>query len=96
MDIDLSFAALLVLIAAGARVTNRLNSAHRERIALRSASRFLLGSPAAAERATGTTPPHSTPSAALDRRDGGRGRFRPTRRRRHREQTHNARNSAGC
>ncbi|MEU0055888.1 hypothetical protein [Streptomyces sp. NPDC006334] len=99
MDIDLSFAALLVLIAAGARVTHRLNSAPSERIALRSSSRFLPGAPTAVERAAGTVPPppsHSTPSAALDRRDGGRGRFRPRRRRRHREQTDNARNSAGC
>ncbi|MEW2808661.1 hypothetical protein AB0929_16400 [Streptomyces massasporeus] len=99
MDIALTIAALLVLIAAGAYVIHRLNSAHSERIALRSYSRFLPGPPAAADRAAGTTPPppsHSTPSAALDRRDhrdGGRGRFRP---RRHRERTtHNARNAAG-
>ncbi|MFJ8944080.1 hypothetical protein ACIRG4_12625 [Streptomyces sp. NPDC102395] len=96
MDIDLGIAALLVLIAAGAHVTHRLNSAPSEKIALRSSSRFLPGHPTAGERAAGTVPPppsHSTPSAALDRRDGGRGRFRP---RRHREQTHNARNAAGC
>lgn len=95
MDIDLGIAALLVLIAAGAYVIHRVNSAHSEGIALRSYNRVLPGPPAAA----GTTPPpppHSTPSAALDRRDhrdGGRGRFRP---RRHRERTtHNTRNSAG-
>ncbi|GGV81808.1 hypothetical protein ABZ178_02350 [Streptomyces massasporeus] len=94
MDIDLGIAALLVLIAAEAYVIHRLNSAHSEGIALRSSSRFLPGPPAA-----GTTPPppwHSTPSAALDRRDhrdGGRGRHRP---RRHRERTtHNTRNAAG-
>ncbi|MFF3847181.1 hypothetical protein [Streptomyces sp. NPDC002328] len=99
MGIDLGIAALLVLIAAGAYVIHRLDSAHSERIALRSSSRFLPGPQAAAERAAGTIPPppsHSTPSAALDRRDhrdGGRGRFRP---RRHRERTtHNTRNTAG-
>ncbi|MFF7767354.1 hypothetical protein ACIPIU_10000 [Streptomyces massasporeus] len=97
MDIDLGIAALLVLIAAGAYVIHRLNSAHSEGIALRSYNRVLPGPPAAAD--AGTTPPppsHSTPSAALDRRDhrdGGRGRFRP---RRHRERTtHNTRNAAG-
>ncbi|GAA2231725.1 hypothetical protein GCM10010104_27130 [Streptomyces indiaensis] len=99
MDIDLSIAVLLVLIAAGAYVIHRLNSAHSDRTALRSCSRFLPGPPAADDRAAGTTPPppsHSTPSASLDRRDhrdGGRGRFRP---RRHRERTtHNTRNTAG-
>ncbi|SMQ17772.1 hypothetical protein SAMN06272771_4200 [Streptomyces sp. Ag82_O1-12] len=98
MDIDLSIAALLVLIAAGAYVIHRLNPAHSEGIALRSYNRLLAGPSAAADRAAGTTPPppsHSTPSAALDRRDhrdGGRGRFRP---RRHRQRTtHNTRNAA--
>ncbi|MBB4713724.1 hypothetical protein BJ965_003606 [Streptomyces luteogriseus] len=97
MDVALTLAALLVLIAAGAYVIHRLNSAHSERIALRSYSRFLPGPPAAADRAAGTTPPpppHSTPSAAIERRDhrdGGRGRFRP---RRHREPTtHNKRHA---
>ncbi|MFJ1731173.1 hypothetical protein [Streptomyces sp. NPDC088254] len=97
MDIDLSIAALLVLIAAGAYVIHRLNSAHSERIAMRSDSRFLPGPPAAADRAACTTSPppsHSTPTAALERRDhrdGGRGRFPP---RRHRERTtHNKRNT---
>lgn len=99
LDIDLSIAALLVLIAAGPHVIHRLNCAHSERIALRSYNRFLPGPPAAADRTVGTTPPppsHSTPSAALDRRDhrdGGRGRFRP---RRHRDRTtHNTRNATG-
>ncbi|MFG2309109.1 hypothetical protein ACGFS9_10625 [Streptomyces sp. NPDC048566] len=99
MDIPLTIAALLVLIAAGAYVIHRLNSAHSERIALRSYSRFLPGPPAAAERAAGTTAPlasHSTPSAGHERRDhrdGGRGHFRP---RHHRERTtNNQRNTAG-
>ncbi|MFJ4278453.1 hypothetical protein [Streptomyces massasporeus] len=99
MDIPLTIAALLVLIAAGAYVIHRLNSAHSERIALRSYSRFLPGPPAAADRAAGTTPPpapHSTPSTGHERRDhrdGGRGRFRP---RRQRERTtHNQPNTAG-
>ncbi|MEU3490690.1 hypothetical protein [Streptomyces massasporeus] len=94
MDIDLGIAALLVLIAAGAYVIHRLNSAHSEGIALRSYNRVLPGPPAAADAGTAPQPPsHPTPSAALDRRDGGRGRFRP---RRHREPTtHNTRNAAG-
>ncbi|MFJ8537281.1 hypothetical protein [Streptomyces sp. NPDC093591] len=91
----LTIAAFLVLIAVGAYVIHRLNSAHAERIASRSYSRFLPGRPAAA----GTTAPPSPPSAPAaeherrDHRDGGRGRFRP---RRHRDRTtHNKRNAAG-
>ncbi|MFH9712729.1 hypothetical protein ACH4MW_23670 [Streptomyces luteogriseus] len=98
MDIALTIAAFLVLIAGGAYVIHRLNSAHGERIASRSYSRFLPGRPAA-DRAVGTTappPPHSAPSAAHERRDhrdGGRGRLLP---RRHRDRpTHNKPNAAG-
>ncbi|MBV7696225.1 hypothetical protein [Streptomyces sp. TRM70350] len=99
MDIALTIAAFLVLIAGGAYVIHRLNSAHDERIALHSYSRFLPGRRAAADPAAGTTaptPPHSGPSAAHERRDhrdGGRGRFRP---RRHRDRTtHKKPNAAG-
>ncbi|SFN68646.1 hypothetical protein SAMN04487980_102853 [Streptomyces sp. cf124] len=102
MDIVLTIAAFLVLIAGGAYVIHRLNSAHGERIASHSYSRFLPGRPASADRAADNTappPPHSAPSAASaaherrDHRDGGRGRFRP---RRHRDRTtHNKPNLAG-
>ncbi|WP_045558872.1 hypothetical protein [Streptomyces sp. FxanaA7] len=102
MDIALTIAAFLVLIAGGAYVIHRLNSAHGERIASHSYSRFLPGRPASADRAADNTappPPHSAPSAASaaherrDHRDGGRGRFRP---RRHRDRTtHNKPNLAG-
>ena len=98
MDIALTIAAFLVLIAGGAYVIHRLNSAHGERIALHSYSRFLPGRPAAG-RAAGTTAPPPPPSAPApeherrDHRDGGRGRFRP---RRHRNRTtHNKPNAAG-
>ncbi|MEE1837664.1 hypothetical protein [Streptomyces sp. SP17KL33] len=95
MDIVLTIAAFLVLIAGGAYVIHRLNSAHGERIASHSYSRFLPGRPAAGDN-TAPPPPHSAPSAAHERRDhsdGGRGRFRP---RRHRDRTtHNKPNLAG-
>ncbi|MCX3287140.1 hypothetical protein OR263_10525 [Streptomyces sp. NEAU-H22] len=88
MDIALTIAALLVLVAAGAYVLHRHDSAHSERITSRSFSRFLPGPPAA-DRAAGTTPPpppHSTASATVERR-------RP---RRHREPTaHNKQHAVG-
>lgn len=90
MTTVLTIAAFLALIAAGAYVIHRLNTAHGERIASRSYSRFLSGRPAADDPAAGTAAPSPTPSSPSsgggrrDRRDGGRGRFRP---RRHRERT---------
>ncbi|MBT2420781.1 hypothetical protein J7F01_06605 [Streptomyces sp. ISL-22] len=99
MNTALTIAAFLVLIAIGAYVIHRLNSAHAERIASRSYSRFLPGRPAAADRAAGNTAPPPPPPAPAaeherrDHRDGGRGRFRP---RRHRDRTtHNKPNAAG-
>ncbi|MFF5521645.1 hypothetical protein [Streptomyces coeruleorubidus] len=60
MDIALTIAAFLVLIAGGAYMIHRLNSAHAERIASHSYSRFLPGRPAAADRAATGTGPRTT------------------------------------
>jgi hypothetical protein len=98
MTTALTIVAFLVLIAGGAFVIHRLNTAHGERIASRSYSRFLPGRPAAADRAAGTTAPPPAPSVPAaargrrDHRDGGRGRFPP---RRHRDRsTHHKRTGA--
>lgn len=60
MDIPLTIAAFLVLIAGGVYMIHRLNSAHAERIASYSYSRFLPGRPAAADRADAGTGPRTT------------------------------------
>jgi hypothetical protein len=99
MNTALTIAAFLVLVAGGAYVIHRLNSAHAERIAMRSYSRFRPGRQAAPDRAADTTappPPSSapaTPHERRDHRDGGRGRFRPRRRRD--RTTHKTPTSAG-
>ncbi|MFG3004455.1 hypothetical protein [Streptomyces calvus] len=99
MNTALAIVALLVLVAGGAYVIHRLNSAHAERIAERSYSRFRPGRQAAPDRAadaTAPSPPSSapaTPHERRDHRDGGRGRLRPRRRRD--RTTHRTPTSAG-
>ena len=68
MDIVLTIAAFLVLIAGGAYVIHRLNSAHGERIASHSYSRLLPGRPASADRAADNTAPPAPDSARRPRR----------------------------
>ncbi|MEV5431959.1 hypothetical protein [Streptomyces sp. NPDC052701] len=83
MNTALTIAAFLLLVAGGAYVIHRLNSAHDERIAAHTYSRFASGRRADDDRADGTAAPppsHAVPAAARDLRDGGRGRFRPHRR----------------
>lgn len=93
----ITIAAFLVLIAGGAYVIHRLNSAHADRIASRSYSRFQPGRPSAADRAADTAAPPPPPSARAaphERRDHGdddRGRLRP---RWHRNRTTRGRHTA--
>lgn len=93
MNAFLTVTAFLVLIAVGAFVIHRLNTAHAERIALRHYGHGRSGGP---RHGTGAMapPPGRRPSVSpavlterRDHRDGGRGRF-PARRRRERTTHH--------
>lgn len=92
MDIYLTIAAFLLLIAAAAYVIHRLNSQHAERIAVHRYSSLLPSrrhGHNTARPAAQPDPSETTRADRRDHRDGGRGRFPP---RRHRSRTaHNER-----
>ncbi|MGN9759163.1 hypothetical protein [Streptomyces sp. SD31] len=83
MNVFLTVAAFVVLIAAGAYVIHRLNIQHADRIAVRRYSVALPG-----RRGRGIPQPPVGPDRSespttgerRDHRDGGRGRFSPRRR----------------
>ncbi|UYQ63506.1 hypothetical protein [Streptomyces peucetius] len=84
MNVFLTAAAFVVLIAAAAYVIHRLNIQHADRIAVHRYSAPLPG-----RRGRGMPQPpvgpdrseSSTTGEGRDHRDGGRGRFPPRRRR---------------
>jgi hypothetical protein len=82
MATALTIVIMLILVVAAARMIQRLNAQHADRIALHHYSRFQPGRHGARSSGRplrGESDPPAVP-ARRDHRDGGRGRLRPRRR----------------